>query len=296
MAGDWIKMRGALWTHPKFLSLASHLSFSGDPGMLVYACGEDALGIGAVPASDRSLSEEALRHVTERALRDVTMGALLRVWCCVNEHCQVNHDDAICTPMSMFELDDVAGFRGFGEALKLVGWLVVVDDDKSLLFPNFCEFNEPVCLRRSTPKTNAERQAEYRARKAVTKSNGSNGREEKIREEKINKKEPSGSLSPADEIVSTWNATAGVAPVRKLTDARLAHLRKRLRDSSWDWRAALAKFPLAFKGSGGDWMPSFDWFVRPDTVTKILEGQFDSSYHRNAGRKLAAPQLEGFDE
>ncbi len=187
MADDWIKMRGELWTHPRFLSLYSHLVYTDDgqcPGFLRYVCGEDALGIGVYPPSNRNVTDRALQCVTEQALRDVTMSCLLRVWCAVNAHCKVSGNDAIMAPMSLCDLDDVAGCRDFGEAFEQVGWVVVIDPN-TLLFPNFLEYNEPACLRKKKALTNAERQDRFRQKQTVTKSNESNGREEKIREEEI---------------------------------------------------------------------------------------------------------------
>jgi hypothetical protein len=183
MAGDWIKMRSELFTHPKFLSLCSKLIYDEDEvGLLIYTCG-DALGLDVFPPSKQSITDRALRCVTEKALRDVTLAALLRVWCVTNAHCKVIENDAIMSPLDLDDLDLIAGFRGFGLALKFVGWVIEIDDN-SLVFPNFLEFNEPACLR-VNPKTNAERQREFRARRtSVTDVTKSNGREEKRREEK----------------------------------------------------------------------------------------------------------------
>jgi hypothetical protein len=185
MSADWIKMRIDIYTHPRFLSLCSLLMYHNDrPGMLVYACGEDALRIGAIPQSNETVTERALRCVTESALRDVTLCATLRVWSAVNAHCKVVENDAIMSPMSLLDLDRIAGFEGFAESLRDVGWVREIDPI-TLIFDNFLEFNQPACLR-ITPKTNAERQAEYRARKqaekeGVTKVTKSNGRAEQIR-------------------------------------------------------------------------------------------------------------------
>ena len=187
MSGDWIKMRGELWTHPKFIALSNALIYTEGlcEGMLAHACGEDVLAIGVMPPSNESVTTRALRMVTKRALRDVTMCALLRVWIAVNAHCKVVGDDAVCAPMGLGDLDEIAGFPGFGEALNTVGWVDQGSDDDSLIFKNFCEYNEPAILRRKPAKTGAERQAEFRARKrvtkGVTKSNESNAREEKRR-------------------------------------------------------------------------------------------------------------------
>lgn len=188
MAGDWIKMRLELFTHPRFLSLCSILIYGEHHGLLVYACGADALGLGSLPPSPLTVNERALRIVTTAALRDVTLCCLARVWCAVNAHCKVRERDAIMEPMTLDDIDDLVGFDHFGEALERVGW-VVNTEHNSLLFPNFLEFNEPACLRRPV-KSNAQRQKEYRERKrGVTARYESNAREEKRRVEKSKKEE-----------------------------------------------------------------------------------------------------------
>lgn len=188
MAGDWIKMRGGLFSHPKFLSLSSGLIHGeNSAGLLAYVCGVDA------SEKESQNVTKSSQNVTEPSLRDVTLCALLRVWCAVNEHCKVDGDDAVCSPMTVSDVDSIAGFEGFGSALESVGWLKR-DEDKSLRFPNFLEFNEPACIR-NRPMTNAERQKNYRDRKKgeqergrdrVTESNGALQRitVDKIREEK----------------------------------------------------------------------------------------------------------------
>lgn len=203
MASDWIKVRNELWTHPKFIALANVLIYGDGNGanldFLIYVCGEESLPINAIPPSNESITDYALRHVTKRALRDVTMCSLFRVWSAVNSHAKAVEKDAVMSPMSLGDLDDIAGFGGFGDALSIVGWVVVDKNADALIFKNFMEFNELACMRKKAPKSNAERQADFRARKAekngVTKNNESNAREEKRREEEVNLKtsrEPDG--------------------------------------------------------------------------------------------------------
>ncbi len=158
MAADWIKMRGELMTHPKFLSLCSSLlSGEGREGLLEYACGSTRNG--------RNECHESCVTIRDIALNDVTLCALLKVWMGVNSHCKVSGTDAIMQPMRVHDIDNVTGIRGFGEAMVSVGW-VRVHDRNSLLFPNFLEFNEPASLRRK-PLTSAERQRLFRSRKAA---------------------------------------------------------------------------------------------------------------------------------
>ncbi len=91
-------------------------------------------------------------------------------------------------------------------------------------------------------------------------------------------------------VVDSWNATPEVPQVIKLSTKRRKALKQRLADPAWDWRGALAKFPLrCFVGT--DWKPHFDWFTKPDTVLAILEGKYDFTPRGSpAERTLSAGQ------
>lgn len=89
---------------------------------------------------------------------------------------------------------------------------------------------------------------------------------------------PSLGVSPA-AFLEAWNM-AGLTPCRKLTSTRLQHFRARAADSLWrdSWREALTRATASsFCRGGGDrgWRATVDWFLRPDTVAKILEGTYD---------------------
>lgn len=190
MASEWIKMRADLYTHPRFVSLVRQLIHDARAGLIFYVIQTEVM-MNVAETTEHSITDWALQHVTERALRDVTMCALLRVWCVVNTHCKVEGNDAILAPLSVWDLDEIAGISGFGEILERVGW-VLERDPKTLIFHNFLEFNEPTCMRRA-PKTNAERQRVFREKMrnenrnddGVTQRNESNARLEEIREEYI---------------------------------------------------------------------------------------------------------------
>lgn len=79
-----------------------------------------------------------------------------------------------------------------------------------------------------------------------------------------------------EDVLSAWNQTAGTKRARELNAKRRAAARTRLAEPSWEWQAALAKFPLRLCVSDpGGWQPDFDWFLRPGSVTAILEGKYD---------------------
>ena len=190
MAGDWIKMREQLYTHPKLIGLTKTLIYDESLaiGLLKYCIPEQEITFNTLPSKGESVTDNLLRCVTERALRGVTLSVTLHIWCVVNAHCKMRENDAVLQPFGLAELDEIAGMDGFGEAMERVGWVIVDRDDNSLIFPNFHEHNSPAQTR-SKAMSSAERQRLYRERKkanseCVTERYESNGREEKRREEK----------------------------------------------------------------------------------------------------------------
>jgi hypothetical protein len=86
-------------------------------------------------------------------------------------------------------------------------------------------------------------------------------------------------LSP-EEFLKAWNRCGGFTHCRKMTGKRLTALRARAADADWlaHWREALARAAASpFCTGGGDrgWRADVDWFLRPDTLNKILEGKYD---------------------
>jgi hypothetical protein len=271
VAGDWIKMRAELLTHPRFIALCNNLIYGENPGLLVYTCGEDALEIGVMPPSNETVTNRALRCVTVSALRDVTLVTLLKTWCSVNAHCKVDGADGILTPASVSDIDDIAGFVGFGEALEAVGW-VSDDGDNTLIFPNFLEFNEPACLR-CKPMSNAERQAKYRQKKSetyvnsdnpksrVTKVTKSNAREEKRRDKEIpNGISNQGKKATAEEIYQLYPKRVGKADAIKAIVKALSRVDAEvLREAVTAYSAARAGQDAQFTPNPATWFNQDRW-------------------------------------
>lgn len=289
MAGDWIKMRGLLLQHPKLIALSRRLHEEPEfrewltPG-------------GGGPMNGQIVSDEALRCVT--------CALLMRVWSASREFGKNVEDDLLLPHMSIADLDVMASCPGFGAAMESVGWASESTEPAGVILPNFKQHNVPM--------TPAERQSEHRrnanvtrgAQRAVTETlreprNKRVTREEERREEENSPtesrdppspEEPEGesgtqpladSLTAHQVIVNEWNV---VAPVRcsRLTAARRKVLSVRLRDDWWreHWREGLARIPNA-KFMHGDndrgWKADFDFFLQPDSLTKIIEGKYDSS-------------------
>lgn len=177
LAGDWIKMRLNLVTHPKVMRIAESL----------IECQEyrDWSGLHwAIPSVN---GEKQERYDALRVTRYVTVGALLRYWGYVNEHVE---DDETIHGLWPDDIDQIAGIPGFCDALQAVGWLELNEIAGTVKCPNFSKYNT-LGPNRGLSMTNAERQKAYRERhkeRNVTRNgsvrNGSNAREDKRREDK----------------------------------------------------------------------------------------------------------------
>lgn len=183
MAGDWIKMRASLCTHPKVWMIADLIG------------GSDEIGRRLSTGYNGALSEIVTRDVT----RDIALAALLRVWCATNEHT----DDGVWHMSTLDTLDNAAGIVGFGAAMAAAEWAIYNEKKGTVTLPNFLEYNAPA--KHGGRSSAAERQARYRekiklerdaqrnASCDVTGDITRNGREEKRREEN---KELGGDTAP----------------------------------------------------------------------------------------------------
>lgn len=82
-----------------------------------------------------------------------------------------------------------------------------------------------------------------------------------------------------DLITTRWNAIKGVQPIRFWSEKRKTHLRARLKNNDWLDHAleALKQLPKCKFLLGHNeekWRASIDWFLRPDSILRILEGGY----------------------
>jgi len=87
--------------------------------------------------------------------------------------------------------------------------------------------------------------------------------------------------TPEDSFLKYWNDVAGFQKARKLTASRKKSLGARLKDLDFrqNWVSALdriSKSPFCCGVNDRKWVANLDWFLKPDTLTKILEGKYDS--------------------
>jgi DNA-binding transcriptional ArsR family regulator len=96
------------------------------------------------------------------------------------------------------------------------------------------------------------------------------------------------------QLIVAWNAARGVKQTKgaALTDARREAFRTRLKTEGWlqDALEAIAKFPVKCQlDAAGNilpdaWLPTIDWFLKPDSVPKVLEGKYDWSKASGNGK------------
>ena len=91
---------------------------------------------------------------------------------------------------------------------------------------------------------------------------------------------PQRGLSLRDEVLARWNSIDGVSHAKSMTASRAKALASRSKEPAWveNWQAAAEKVAASsFCRGGGStgWVADLDWFLRPDTVMKILEGKYD---------------------
>lgn len=84
----------------------------------------------------------------------------------------------------------------------------------------------------------------------------------------------------AAELTELWNSQAPLPKIKTMSPKRRKSLNARNTDAFWrdNWREALRKVPT-IPGLVGEnergWVANVEWFLRPDTVTHIIEGKYD---------------------
>jgi len=97
------------------------------------------------------------------------------------------------------------------------------------------------------------------------------------------------------EFVRRWNL---LPKVNKRTSSSLDEtlrkaLQQRLMDVSWFWKRAMGLFPLP---TDLDWTPTLTWFLKPDSVSKILDGNFQRVTKRKPTRSAEDDEFVSFTE
>lgn len=95
-------------------------------------------------------------------------------------------------------------------------------------------------------------------------------------------------LNDSERLLKSWNELPKpFSKVSVLNFSRKASINRRLKEKFFaeNWQAALAKFARSnfLKGGGTTgWIANFDWFLKPGSVEKIIEGYYDGKGHSRA--------------
>lgn len=87
------------------------------------------------------------------------------------------------------------------------------------------------------------------------------------------------------KIESQWNEAAkrlSLPTIKSMTKKRKTTIRQQWKDPFWreNWSAAMTKITESdFLQGGNDrgWRANIDWFLRPDTVSKVMEGAYNGA-------------------
>jgi DNA-binding transcriptional regulator YhcF (GntR family) len=84
----------------------------------------------------------------------------------------------------------------------------------------------------------------------------------------------------AEEVMEYWHSHPNLPRIRGMDETRRRHLRARRKEALWreNWKAAIdrvAKSSFCTGGGRDGWRIDIDFFLKPSTMTKILEGKYD---------------------
>jgi hypothetical protein len=226
---------------------------------------------------------------------------VLRIWA----HCQVRRSTEFSMPTE--GLRALCQFEGSAETLEsaMISSGFIERDGNTIKVPKWAEHNaklvtawnnghkggrptnnptvtQPPVGLTETPVGLTERKPTRLDRTRLDKT-----REEKIKEDGVSKEKPLSShddlpVTSTDSVVTQWNELPGVCHVRPpLSSKRLKTLLARMREPGWldslpQALAAIQSNPFFQGKNDRNWRATFDWFIRPDIVTKLVEGQYQS--------------------
>lgn len=105
------------------------------------------------------------------------------------------------------------------------------------------------------------------------------------------------------ELADAWNdiTQRPIPRCRELTNGRRKAAERRLRERPLDaWREVIGRIQASdFCGgqNNSGWVATFDWLLKPDTATKVIEGKYDNREGSGPkGRSVTEHNLRGLRE
>lgn len=96
------------------------------------------------------------------------------------------------------------------------------------------------------------------------------------------------------ELTTFWNKS-GLPKIRNLSDTRKKRLRQRMSEENFrdNWREAIDRLKnstFCMGGGNTGWKANFNWFLNPDMIDPILEGNYDNKTKSGDGKPGNAPK------
>ena len=208
--------------------------------------------------------------------RDDAFGKIVRFWIWLDGVTVDGRVDGV----ALQDVDALLCAPGLTSALIEAKWLLANDDKRQFVVPNFPRHNGKSAKARALT---SKRQSRWRSKPTGDDVDAPTS-PEKRREEK--KRGGAPLLFPTnltlEALVEAWNQIQGFVPVRDLTKGRRKAFKARCSTAGWvvNCEKALshAASTVFCRGTNNrGWRADIDWFLRPDSVTRILEGKYDDS-------------------
>ena len=121
---------------------------------------------------------------------------------------------------------------------------------------------------------------------AATKNQGKKKQLHEETEDAPLLKEDSGTV--VRQLQVEWSAFPSLPSILTMGPKRVTAIRQRIKDPFWlaNWKTAIRKAAESdfCKGKNDrQWKADIDWFLRPDTVAKIMEGKYDNRKRTYSG-------------
>tara|TARA_R110000824_G_scaffold243487_1_gene432212 strand:+ start:146 stop:1015 length:870 start_codon:yes stop_codon:yes gene_type:complete len=230
-----------------------------------------------------------------------SLGLLVEVWIWADRNTYDGTATCNGVGVTFALLDAVFGVTGLSAALERVGWLVA-NKDGIATFPNFGDNNGRTAKTRKSSNRRVNKHREQAKTQGNGKCNASTVTkalpQEQEQEQLIGtetKKAVSASASPliSKWLVELFNESMGARA--RMTGKRKAQLTARFKDEYWrdHWEVALQEAGRsAFLKGQNDrgWTMNLEFFLKPDTVTNIIEGKYDGTASAPATSATAKEQ------
>ena len=258
--------------------------------------------------------DPAVTYMAERIgqREEVIVGYLHRIWAWASRQC---HDGCVRN-VTASSLGRVTSLPDFPDLMAEAGWLEFGTDEQGrayIRFPNWDRWlGESAKKRLSASRRKQKERVTQMSQEVVTNvtkvcdksvTTVQESREEKDNTKVLSKRE-SGKPDPhpaetldGDFVLAEWNRLMGQSC--RWTAKRQTSFSQRRKNAAWrdNWHLAASRAAASSFCRGENdraWVADFEWFLKPDTVTKLLEGKYDDREPKavRTGGKTFAQQAQ----